>query len=146
MKVKTSKGEYFVRWQYDDEVPVLRNEKQIGTTTETTCIISKAGETVHEATVRRFHLDPDDREEARKFSLSKVLNELYPNPNLTTTDASAIKKAKNEASAEREVFWKAYRERIPKNVPDLKKTMALLVDTYGTIKVQMAFEEQAALI
>lgn len=57
-------------------------------------------------TVKRYHLDPWDREEARKRALTKAVWQLFP------------ERANKESSAQRKLFWEAYRNRIvvdPKN-------------------------------
>lgn len=56
--------------------------------------------------VRRYHMDPWDREEARKRALTKAVWQLFP------------QKEDKEASSQRKKFWDAYRNRIvvdPKN-------------------------------
>jgi hypothetical protein len=121
MKIQVSDGDLFIRWQYKS-VPVLRQGVEIGTTKQTTCIASRNGETVAEASVKKFHLDTDDKDEARKQSMIKLLDTLAPIKKLKyhgSPDVQEIARLRAELkkeNASNKEFWHAYMTR---KTPDL---------------------------
>jgi len=133
MQVVKNNKRLFVGWKYDN--PVLQGilsdlgitydnfkkmnkgelAKQLGLPhlpqPETTwCVIrDEEGNTVAEASVRKHVNDLFDKDQARRFSLEKVLNRTYPG-------------AENKQT--RRDFWKAYLDRkTVKNAEVFKETI-----------------------
>jgi hypothetical protein len=84
MKVKTNLGKLVIKWRYSF-VPVLRNGKPVLDdnitpimTEQTECIASVGSDDISTQAVKRYYKDPQDKEEARKQSLHRVLKELFP--------------------------------------------------------------------
>jgi hypothetical protein len=133
VKVVVNGNELFVRWKYEDlDVTQQRRVKdaagkvelkdvKIGTTKKTSCIVSFNGEILHEASVKKYYLDIEDKEESRKQSLRKVLEELYPikklhyegepAPMQIVDLIRALKKENLPNKKARYEFWKAYMNR-----------------------------------
>lgn len=86
----------------------------------TECIIVDTGkEVLVKVSVKRFYKDPYNKEKARKYSLSKALHKLYPNPHtVERVETGELVKLtpqqvleNEEAAAKRKVFWDAYLSR-----------------------------------
>lgn len=141
--ITTDKGELFIRWRYST-VPVMRNNEEVASTTQTECIASRESEIIATGVVRRFHLDIENREEARKRSLEALLNELYPLEKPTKEEKTdmahaqlqqhlkVLKDRNAPKKVQRSLFWDAYNSR--KDIGstlDIDTVASVLVERYG---------------
>lgn len=101
MRVFNNNQVYFVGWQYDNPSHpfktdcILRNDKK---------------EEVARVTVTKHAKDVQSKEKARRFSLGKLLKELYPG-----RDMKGLRK----------MFWDAYRNRNVTDTPNKAPVIAM---------------------
>lgn len=92
MKVFNNDQLLFVGWRYDDPHKP----------TNTSCIVTnEERKVVAGVTVKRYYLDPCDKDKARRFSLAKLVTQFYPG---------------KENKETRKRFWEAYLNRNKKPV------------------------------
>lgn len=158
MKVQIANDAVYVRWQYED-VPVQHNGKNIKNeageeilTRQTSCIASVGGEEIGRATVKRYYLDTEDKDEARRRSLERLLAELYPYPKTPAEGAilleeqKAFETEKEEMRRIRSMFWESYNTRrdfvevSQEDDMDLETGLEYLIMSYGPDEVRGKLE------
>ena len=71
----------------------------------TYCFLMEDGKVIDSVSVCRYYKDPEDRDKARKYAMTKLLRKQFPN-----TDS--VEQAK-VSKATRKLFWDAYQGRHP---------------------------------
>lgn len=114
------------RWKYTVVASHTAQGTPIGITEKTEFFAENAAAktTLGTANVKRYHLDPIDKDAARKFSMLKFLDQMYPlarvqfgqsvmqySPEQKLEIVRAVKQRNQPNKAIRRLFWEAYIHR-----------------------------------